>query len=243
MVDAGTSDQTNSPPSGAEPDVPGSAAPDGDASEETTRSPRRRSTGRQRPPILPWVVAFAALVMAGISTWQWLSLENEQRARDEVQRAAEIFIVELTNWDATDGLEDTRTRLEEVGAGTFVEEVDELFGGTLGAELEAAGAVSRGEVQDVFVQRIEGDAAVVFAVAVQELSTDLSDTAERTVRSARIELTRVDGAWRVSSVQLLADSGAAPDDAVPDDALPDEAGSDGAGSDGATDAPAEETSP
>jgi hypothetical protein len=238
MGDADTSDQTHSPPSAADPDAPGSAAPDGDPPEETTRSRRRRPTAGRRLPILPWVVAFAALVMAGISTWQWLSLENEQRAREEVQRAAETFIVGLTNWDATDGLEDTRTRLEELGAGSFVDEVDELFGGTLGAELEAAGAVSRGEVQDVFVQRIEGDQAVVFAVAVQELSTDLSDAAERTVRSARLELTRVEGAWRVSSVQLLADGGAVPDEAVSEEPATEEPATDGA-----TDAPVEETSP
>lgn len=181
--------------------------------------PDDRAPGRRWPSVpLPWLVAALAILVAGFSTVQWLGLQAEADAREEVQRAAAEFMATLTNWDATDGLEATRDELRAVGTGPFLDEVDELFGGSLGADLEAADAVSDGEVQDVFVQRIEGDEAVAFGVVLQRLETNLAADADRTLRSARITLQRVDGVWLVSNVQLLMDDGAAPPDAVADGA-------------------------
>jgi Mce-associated membrane protein len=198
MADAHTTDDTRSDPA--------QAATDGPAASDTRRAPTWRSL------VLPWVVAVLALAVAGVSTWQWLVLAAADDTREQVQRAAETFVLELTNWDASEGLAGTREELQAAGTGEFLQEVDELFGGTLGAELEAVDAVSTGEVQDVFIQRIEGDQAIAFAVVLQQLSTSVSDQPERTVRSARMELTEVDGRWLVSSVQLLADGGVTPDE-------------------------------
>ncbi len=150
-------------------------------------------------------MTLVAVAVAAFSTVQWLSLQGEADTRAAVRSAAEDFMVTLTNWDASDGLEDTRDALKEAGTGDFLTEVDELFGGTLGDDLEAAAAVSTGDVEDVFVQRIEGDEAVAFGVVTQELATDLTDQTDRTIRSARLTMQRVDGRWLVSEVQLLVD--------------------------------------
>lgn len=174
---------------------------DHDPEGETTDTDRRRA----RWWVLPWLVAAVAVLVAVAATSQWLSLRAEEQTRQEVQRVAEEFVVALTTWDASDGLQDTREELREAGTGAFAAEVDELFGGTLGDELEEAEAVSEGEVEDVFVQRIQGDEAIVLGVVIQELRTNLTDTPDRTVRSARLTLTREDGRWLVSGVQLLAD--------------------------------------
>lgn len=155
--------------------------------------------------VLPWLIATVAVLVAVATTSQWLTLRAEQQTRADVQRAAEEFVVALTTWDASDGLEDTREELREAGTGAFLAEVDELFGGTLGQELEEFEAVSEGEVQDVFVQRIQGDEAIALGVVVQEVRTNLAEEPDRTVRSARLTLTRDGDRWLVSGVQLLAD--------------------------------------
>lgn len=215
--------------------------------EDTSTTPPGTTDGRQQPPaapgdtgtghaggedtdtrearrparwwVLPWLVAAVAVLVAMATTSQWLALRAEDQTRQDVLRAAEEFVVALTTWDASDGLEDTREELREAGTGSFLTEVDELFGGTLGDELEEVEAVSTGDVQDVFVQRIQDDEAIALGVVVQRVSTNLSDAPDRTVRSARMTLTYEGERWLVSGVQLLADDvqGAAPEGTVEDD--------------------------
>lgn len=174
------------------------AAPDGD---------RDGSERRQRKPrwsVLPWLVAAVALLVAAAATSAWLDLRGEAQARDEVQRAAEEFLVALTTWDASDGLEDTQEQLRSLGTGSFLSEVDQVFGE--GRDIEQAvevEATSTGEVEDVFVQRLQDDQAEVFGVVVKEVRTNLAEDVEESVVYARLQLVREDGAWLVSEVDLV----------------------------------------
>lgn len=215
MVDETT---TSAEPSGVSD---ADTRPDDDGGTDEVRD----GDGRRRPRwwVLPWLVAAVAVLVAMATTSQWLTLRAEDQTRQQVLRTAEEFVVALTTWDASDGLEDTREELRAAGTGAFLAEVDDLFGGTLGDELEEVDAVSRGDVEDVFVQRIQDDQAIALAVIVQEVETNLSDSPDRTVRSARLTLTREDDRWLVSNVQLLADDvqGAAPEGTLEDDATDD----------------------
>lgn len=158
---------------------------------------------------LPWIVALAAVGLAVFSTVRWQQLEGEigpvreaEAARAEVEAAAGTFLLELTTWDATEGLTETRDRLTELGTDDFRAEVDRLFGAELSVELKQVEATSQGEVQDLFVQRVEGDRAVVFAVVIQ--SQDTAQTEPDTlIRSARVTLERVDGEWKVAAVDMV----------------------------------------
>lgn len=173
------------------------------ASTETpTASPEAPSPSGRGRQLVPWLVAVAAVALAVFSTVQWRTLAAEQAAREEVETAAGTFLVELTTWDASDGLADTRDRLTELGTGAFVAEVDELFGAELGEELRELSARSEGEVQDVFVQSIDGDRAVVFGVVHQTQTTDVTPR-DTITRSARVVLERVDGDWLVSRVEMV----------------------------------------
>lgn len=227
-------DTTTTSPGPTDGGAPPSRTDDADGATTGTqddgaeRAPRRA----RRWWVLPWLVAAVAVLVAMATTSQWLALRAEDQTRQQVLRAAEEFVVALTTWDASDGLQDTRDQLRAAGTGTFLTEVDELFGGSFGEELEEVEAVSTGDVQDVFVQRIQENEAIALGVVVQEVRTNLTDTPSRTVRSARMTLTREDDRWLVSSVQLLADDveGAAPDETV------EEPGA-------TTDGPDEETTP
>lgn len=192
-------------------------------SSEATPNPEPDDTGARTAPsdrgrgrtwlIAGWVLSALALTTALLATWQWRTLAERESTRDAAGAVTADFLVTLTNWDATQGLEGTRDQLREAGTDDFVAEVDRLFGDTEDlAGLEEIGAQSDGVVQDLFVQRIENEQAEVFAVVVQRVSTDSSDEAERTDRFARVTLAPGDsGEWQVDDVDLIADVAEAPE--------------------------------
>lgn len=167
-----------------------------------------RSSGPSRFWLVaPWVLAVLSLAAAAFSTWQWFELEQAESDRAAVEAAASDFMLTLTNWDATDGLDDTVDELRAAGSEQFLEEIDQLFGGSLRQELEQARAVSTGELQDVFVQSLDEREAVVFAVVIQQLDVGATDESGATVRSARIALRQDGDRWLVSRVELVNDTG------------------------------------
>ncbi len=147
-----------------------------------------------------WPIGAAVLVVVLAVTTVALALLWRQEARDpsaEVRAAAVTFMVELTTWDAADGLDDTTEALRELGTGQFLEEVDQVLGGEIQATAESLGATSRGEVIEVFTN----DDGVAIVIVEQTLTVgDLTETQEQI---ARLELTRVDGSWKIAKVELL----------------------------------------
>lgn len=181
------------------------------------------------PGWLPWVLVVVTSAVAAFSTAQWLSLQSEANTRAAVERVAGRFVTTLITWDAADGLDETLDELRSMGTGRFLDEAEELFGGgTLRAQLEALEATSEGEVRDLFVQRIEGDSALVFVVAEQTIATSVSPDVDESLRSARIELVRVDGEWRIENVDLVTPSLAQVQEGA-DDATSEGTGDAGAG--------------
>jgi hypothetical protein len=165
---------------------------------------RRRPSRVRLEVAIPWIVATIATAVAITLLLQLRSQPTEQVAA--VEETAGRFALELTNWDATDGMGDTRDQLRAAGTDTFAADVDELFGGTDDlAELEEIGARSEGEVEDVLVESLDGDRAVALAVVVQRVSTELADGDEVSLRYARVDLAGDGGEWRVDGVELVVD--------------------------------------
>lgn len=182
---------------------------------EATHEPAVGSTATEGPPPrggrLPWIVAtVAALVaLATIVIAAVLITEARRPTADlaAVEQTAGRFALELTTWDASDGMGDTRESLREAGTETFAADVDELFGGTDDlATLEEIGARSEGEVRDVFVQSLEGDEAEALAVVVQRVTTEATEGEEVSLRYALLTMRRDGGAWRVDAVELIVDA-------------------------------------
>ncbi|MFA9429385.1 hypothetical protein [Egicoccus sp. AB-alg2] len=156
-------------------------------------------------PWLPWLLVALAVAVAVVATWRWQELAGHERQRAAVTAAAGDFAVALTNWDAGDGMADTRESLRAGGTETFAQDVDDLFGGTEDlAALTELGARSDGDVRDVFVQSLDGDRAEALAVVVQRLTTD--EGQETNVRYARMTLSAADTGWLVDDVELLVDA-------------------------------------
>lgn len=177
--------------------------------------PRRGPTARA---VLPWVLVVLALAVAVVATWRWQELAGEQRQRTAVQTAAEEFAIALTNWDAADGMTDTRDQLRDSGTDAFAQDVEALFGGTEDmAAISDLGASSEGHVDGVYVQWLGADPelsdeetadlasrAEVLAVVTQRITTDAGQ--ETTDRYARILLEDADGDWLIHEVELLVDA-------------------------------------
>ena len=193
-----------------EPDVtdpeatgPEATAPETTEPEATEPEPPADTSRRRLPGWLPWVVAVVAIGIATFTTTQWLSLRGEQEEQTQVEQVTSDFVQALTNWDASNGLDAAKKNIEAFGTGQFLDEANQIFGGDLGNQLQALKATSEGEIQDVFVQRLQGDQAITFAVVKQVIHTQLDQSGQTTYHSARVELTRTDGTWKVSNVELL----------------------------------------
>ena len=168
-------------------------------------APDARS-GRPTSWWVGWVLAVLGLAAAGVLGMLLLEERSLEQDRAAAEEAAGRFALELTTWDASAGMSSTREGLRAASTDRFATEVDELFGGTDDlAELEEIGARSVSEVEDVLVERVDGDQAQVLAVVVQRVTTEITDGEEVSLRYARLGLERVDGEWRVDQVELLVD--------------------------------------
>lgn len=190
---------TNSPESERVATAPRDA--DSPTPEADTAPPRPRRWTR----VLPWVVAALALAAAVYSTMQWRSLAAYQDQVDSARAAAIGFVDDLTNWDASDGLEDEIDVLREQGTGPFLDEIDLVFGGDdLTGQLEAEGIAASGELQEAFVQDVEDGRAEVFTVvSVTYSSPETPQSPTPVTFPAELELERDDdGEWLIRRVTV-----------------------------------------
>ncbi|MFP5308331.1 MAG: hypothetical protein ACLGIR_01990 [Actinomycetes bacterium] len=184
------------------PDTTGADEPvtEPDATTEALPALRGRVALRRAAP---WLVTVLALALAGWSTWQWQVLAAREDAVLTVRATATDVLTVLTNWDA-DELDTTRTSLEAAGTDAFAEQVDEFVGPQAAEALAAAGTRSEGAVEDLFVQSIDGDRAVVFAIVAQALvSDDTEGVVQPATRAAELRLQLVDGRWLVDGIDLI----------------------------------------
>lgn len=181
-------------------------------------APARRT--RRWTAALPWVITAVAVAVAAYSTWQWRELATYQADVDAVRSRAVAFATDLSNWDASDGLEDEIDTLREQGTGPFLDEIDLVFGGDeLAPQLEANGVSATGEVEEAFVQEVTGTTAEVFTVvSVTYDAADSEGTTDPVTFPASLVLEKVDTQWFVREVtvpntnqigQLMAPSGGA----------------------------------
>lgn len=169
--------------------------------QTTAPAPRRR----RWPLVLAWTVAVLALAAAVWSTWQWQQLASRQDAVDRARVAALGFVEDLTNWDASDGLEDEIEVLRAQGTGPFLEEIEFVFGGDeLTSQLEADGVAATGEIQEAFVQDVDGDLAEVFTVVeVTYAAETVESELDPVTFPASLVLERADdGTWLVREVTI-----------------------------------------
>lgn len=156
---------------------------------------------------LLWIAWLLVFVLIGLLAWVWLGelrpLQQDEDRRAAVRVAALNFLGELTNWNAADGLGDTQDALIALGTEGFATEVGSVFSAI--DDLVAQEALSTSTIEDLFVQSIEEDTAVVFGVVEQTITTNVQDEPSVILRSFRARFVASNGGWLVQRMELVAE--------------------------------------
>ena len=207
-------------------DAPGhgsTATSDGEAAVEAPPEDRPATPAEQpvrglerRSLSLPWIIAAVTTVVAILAIGTAVrfnfatrdlqgeveQLRAQEQARTEALRAGELAALQLTTFTGA-GIDQLVEKTKTLATASFAQELNKQYDQQLRADLREFDVESVGEMLNSFVQRLEGDQAMVFAVLRQ---TTRYPTFEQTVEDEvrfEISLERVDGAWRVSDAQLL----------------------------------------
>ena len=155
---------------------------------------------------LAWTIALLSLAAAIFAGTQWADLYAAERERTEVREAARTVAGRLTTFEGAD-IEDWYASALETATGDYGEQLREVFNQATRDQLRSIEAVSRGEVENLFVQEVEGDEARAFALVTQTYAnTSTTDPVEDHLRMD-ITLRRVDDEWLASEVAVLGPSG------------------------------------
>lgn len=154
-----------------------------------------------------WIAWVLVVLLAGLLAWVWLGelrpLQQDEDRRAAVKSAAVNFLTQLTNWDAADGLGDTQDALIDLGTEGFATEVSSVF--TAIDDLVAQEAESTATIEDLFVQSLEDETAVVFGVVEQTITTTVQEAPSVILRSFRARFVAADGRWLVQRMELVAE--------------------------------------
>ena len=202
------------PPAGPAPHAVGATSPAPDAPGDTPpqepqvkgldrRTGLRAFLGSAR---LAWGIAILALALAAFAGVQWADMYAAERAREEVREQATALVLSLTTFEGAD-IEEWVTDAQSRATGDYAEQLSTLFDQSLRDALREQEVVSRGEVDQLFVQNVDGDEASVFALVTQTIvNATTSDPVQDELRMD-ITMERVDGEWLASDVAVLGPAG------------------------------------
>ncbi len=155
---------------------------------------------------IAWTLATALAVVAGVAVLQWRSVAAPVEAAHAAREAAVDYVLTLSTWDASSGLEPTYAALVAGATDEFLPEVDEVFGDEQREELVAADAVSTGTIEDVLTGEPESGTVPVVVVVEQFVVTGPSaDPVARTERVALLQMLEDGGTWLVDDLEMLSE--------------------------------------
>jgi hypothetical protein len=177
---------------------------EGDSGRDSWAPPARRNG---RAPQAWLTILCAALAVAGFAGTgffgkSWLAQRSTNAELAQVRSSAAGFVTALTNFDP--GTVDADfAHIQSYATGSFATQAKQFFSSSIRQQLETAGAASRGQVADLFVESMSGNAATVFAVVDQTYLNDkLTSAAADTLR---LELSMLEGTsgWKISAVTVV----------------------------------------
>lgn len=159
--------------------------------------------GRPRSSVrLAWTVAAVTTILAIVFAVAWAPLYSAAKDRERVRESAEQLVLHLTTFEGAtidEWVQDTQRRATD----DYAEEVNTLFDPELRGALRDAKAKSVGRLVNLFVQDVDGDDAMVFAVVRQTITNAASPTPVEDELRMQIELRQVDGDWKAAKVEVL----------------------------------------
>lgn len=175
--------------------------------DDTTTSRARSGMSPRLSRAITAVLAFLVLVGAALVVFElvsvrprYLEARAEDQARSEAVRAAERFVVEANNFDASD-LPTLKDRLSPLLTTKFRTDFEATIDDIL-TQIEKAKLVSEGEVLRSAVASVDADSAEVLVVADANASSTFGNRARHFRWS--VDLVEVDGDWLVDNFTPVA---------------------------------------
>lgn len=178
------------------------------ASAETEVAPEAPPAKERRPGSarLPWsLTALMTLVAVGFAV-AWAPLYTQAKDRERVREAAEALVLHLTTFDG-ESIDEWVQETQRRATDTYAEEVNTLFDPQLRAALKEARAESVGRLVNLFVQDVDGDEAMVFAVVRQTITNARAPQPVEDELRMQIELRNEAGQWKAAKVEVLGPQG------------------------------------
>lgn len=172
---------------------------------ETSEEPRRRRARIRTLPwrvIVPWALFGLAAAAAGIFATLWLQDASDDDRVEEAQRAAQAFVISLTNFSA-DTIDEDVAEIRSFAVGSFADEVDTFFGPDAVDAIRQAEGSSMGEIEALFVQDLDEQRASVFAVVDQTITNSVLDAPQTDIVRMEVGLIETDNGWKVQRVDIF----------------------------------------
>jgi hypothetical protein len=185
-----------------------------EGSEETpppATPPRSRAAGRPTPSAgTAWKIVAVLGVLGTIGFGlAWRGAESKATTEDglapavvDMRTAGREFAVALTNFDAGT-IDADFDRILDFATGDFAEEADRFYDEEIRTQLRQAQATSRSEIRDIYVQSFSGDSGEVFFTADQTIANNLSPQPITDTLRVELGMVRVEGEWKVRTVEVL----------------------------------------
>ena len=170
--------------------------------ERTDAGPERLRFAWINRRAVPWALFLVALAAAGVFLFLWQSAMGTDAAASELRAEARRFVLALTNF-GSETIEGDVEEIRSYAAGSFAEEVDELFGKETIAAIEKAEATSTGRVEEIFVQDVDGNSASVFAVVTEEVRNKNMGEPRTDIVRMEVGLVRLGDRWKIDRVELF----------------------------------------
>lgn len=155
-----------------------------------------------RGPKLAWSVAAFTTVLAIAFAVAWAPLYSEAKDRERVREAAEQLVLHLTTFEGAtidEWVQDIQGRATD----DYAAEVNTLFDPELRGALREAKAKSVGRLVNLFVQDVDGENALVFAVVRQTITNAASPEPVEDELRMQLSLRQVGGDWKAAKVEVL----------------------------------------
>ena len=157
-----------------------------------------------------WFPWFLAAVFLGTTLTNWLILRGKDSGNQvQVENTTRDFLRALTNFGANT-IDNDVQQIRSFAVGDFANEVQSTFSKARIQQVKTNKVQSVGKVQSVFVEKLEGETASVFAVVQETVDNNTIQSPRTDVLRIEVQLIDTHSGWKVNRVDILQSPGGIP---------------------------------
>lgn len=195
---------TASPTTGTRPETPTGAHP---AVPPEASSERGARTATSAGPVSVALAVVSGLALAGIAgsiTFGVMWAHDRSQASDQAasRAVAQRFLLDLTNFGPKT-LNADFSDMQGLATGRFATQAHQFFDSQIRAQLTAAQAQTQGHINNLYQQSYSGSSASFYADVTQTFRNNRSPAVRSDDLRVVVDLSKVDGQWKVAQVTTL----------------------------------------